>query len=1316
MQKYVKIRFRYVLLVGLLVSLTINVYASRNYYFKQLSLENGLTNSFVKCVIRDNNGFLWIGTKSGLNRYDGNEFKHFLSNTEDNRSLPINNNINFILEDSAKNIWVSTSAGLCRYIKETDDFDRIMIKGKPLLVQSYCLTNNEIWFGGRGKIYKYKNDNQEIDTIPLRWHGYEPSFISHIVKWTSKYYLLSTRWDGLWLMDAKTLEVKRPTFCDEKEISSVFVDKNSILWISPYGKGLYGYEIGGEMLYNYDTRNSELSNDVILDIENRFNQLWLATDGGGINILNLDSKKFSNIKYVPGDNYSFPVSSVFCLYRDANNNIWAGTIRGGLFGIKEVYMRTYKDASASSHYGLSDKTVLSLYEDSDQSLWIGTDGGGINHLSPKNHSFKHFSTTYNCKVASITKYSDTELLVYLFAKGLYIFNKHTGSLTPFVFVDNEQNERIKRSGISVNLDNFDTDKIHMFADKMYLYNKKDKSFKRIHVTDSTKYYGGLQRISSNKEYTYLFGWNYILKLDNHADLAHCILSLDYKATINAVYADKTGDLWIGTNKGLMYYNVSTHALKKIETKMFREVTSLVCADQGVWVGADGMLFLYSLKSGKFLIFGESDGASPNEYLMKPSHVASNGDVYMGGVSGLLRIDRTLPFEPEEKGDIKILLSNIILDGVSVVTNVDKDNLIDIRWDHTSLTMNFMVLETDIFRKKLYRFYIDGVTHSYVETYSHTFTANSLPQGTHNVMVSYSMRDGNWSKPQCVLKLHVLAPWWEQLWFIVIMILLAIIVVFWLTRYFIVKKENALKLEMKERERKTYEDKVRFLINISHELRTPLTLIYTPLKRLLNRDIHDESFKDQLAGIFKQARQMRNIINMVLDMRRMEVGSEAFQIAPHKINDWVMSVETDFESEFQQKNIAVKYDLDSSIDMVSFDEGKCEIVLSNLLMNALKFSLENTTITLSTKSMGNSVRVAVSDEGLGLSDEDLKNLFTRFYRGEHQIKGSGIGLSYSKTLLEMFGGSIGAYNNDVKGATFWFELSLIESIGTIACEPGSYLNDLINPALNQYSSESTEFAVKSYSILIIDDVKEIRDLIKESYKDDFKHIYMAEDGEDGLRMVKQYQPDLIISDVMMPRMDGFEFCRALKTDIEISHIPVILLTARNNQESTDIGYKVGADFYLPKPFDTEQLLTIIRSILQNREQIKKHYHTDNFHPTIHEECTFSNADEQFMRKLNKLITENLSDPILDVKFITNNIGMSRASLYAKVKVLADMGVNDYINRIRIDKSIELLLNTDMTITEISEKTGFSNARYFSTAFRQVTEMSPSEYKKRHKKSN
>ena len=639
--------------------------------------------------------------------------------------------------------------------------------------------------------------------------------------------------------------------------------------------------------------------------------------------------------------------------------------------------------------------------------------------------------------------------------------------------------------------------------------------------------------------------------------------------------------------------------------------------------------------------------------------------------------------------------------------------ISVPWD-SNITIRIMSKEEDIFRKKVYRYRIEGLNDQYIESYQPELVIRSLPPGNYKIMASCTAKDGSWIPNQKILELTVLPPWYRTWWFILGCTILIATIIIETFRRTLKRNQEKLKWAMKEHEKQMYEEKVRFLINISHELRTPLTLIHAPLNQILKSLSSGDSQYLPLKAIYRQAQRMKNLINMVLDVRKMEVGESKLQIQPHPLNQWIEHVSQDFISEGEAKNVHIRYQLDPRIEKVSFDKDKCEIILSNLLINALKHSPQDTEITIASELLPeeNRVRISVIDQGCGLKQVDTHKLFTRFYQGTGEQSGTGIGLSYSKILVELHGGSIGARDNSESGATFFFELPLKLESEEIICQPKAYLNELMSDDSGKQSQEEDNFATAPYSILVVDDNPDLTDFLKKALGEYFKRILTASDGVEALQLIKSHTPDIIVSDVMMPRMNGYELCKNIKEDIAISHIPVILLTARDDKQSQMSGYKNGADAYLTKPFEVEMLMELIRNRLKNREHTKKRYLNAGLIPAP-EESTFSQADETFLLKLNKIIQENLDSSRLDIPFICKEIGMSRASLYNKLKALTDMGANDYINKFRMEKAITLMTGTELSFTEIAEKVGFTTSRYFSTAFKQYTGETPTQYKEKRK---
>lgn len=657
-------------------------------------------------------------------------------------------------------------------------------------------------------------------------------------------------------------------------------------------------------------------------------------------------------------------------------------------------------------------------------------------------------------------------------------------------------------------------------------------------------------------------------------------------------------------------------------------------------------------------------------------------------------------------------------GERVYDRISNDHQLSVNEKSKPIIIKIITRNKDIFRKPMYRYTITGLNGQNIYSYLPEINLSSLPTGSYHIKVACSTRNGDWTADYDILTLIVLPPWYKSGWFILsctLFIFVSVILIFILL---LRNKETKLKWAMKEHEQQVYEEKVRFLINISHELRTPLTLIHAPLKQLMDKLTADNENYPLIQSICKQSERMKNILNTVLNVRKMEVGQSTLHVQSIQLNEWAEQLISDFKPEASVRGITLVYQPEPEIQTLCFDKEKCTTILTNLLINALKYTPDESTISISTRLSEDKtrVRISISDQGPGLKDVDTNNLFVRFYQGNNSRPGTGIGLSYSKILVEQHGGNIGAYDNKnfgSPGATFWFELPLNTEPGNITLHPQEYLNTLLAPTQETESipkQQEENKTAPNHTLLVVDDNKDLTDYLATALKDRFKTIWVAADGEEALRLCRKKRPHIVVSDIQMPRMNGYELCKQIKEDLEISHIPVILLTARNDEESQLYGYKNGADAYVTKPFEVSMLYAIICSQLHNRERMRTRY-TDIGPLPPPEEGTFSSADEEFLNRLNQIITEHLDNEQLGIPFICDKIGISRASLYNKLKALTDMGANDYITQIRMERAIWLILHTELSVNDIADKTGFSTARYFSTVFKQHTGCSPTQYREK-----
>lgn len=1300
------IQFLYFILLLLIPT---NIQADE-YLYKQLSISDGFP-PYIQHIYAEENGFVWISSKQGLGKFNGYELKSYFHEEGNPFSLP-GNEIYQIEEDSLHNLWILTNNGTVNYQRNTDHFTPVLDEnGNIIKATAFCKLPEQVLLADYANLYQYDYRKKQIKTLThLKLTDSFP--IREIIPWDNHTLLCISQWKGIILLDIQSGKRKESPLPNEKEITQVLIDRKGYIWITAYNRGITCFDRQGNIQAIYNTENQKLSHNVVLCLSEHEGKIWAGTDGGGINIINPQTGNVKILKHLSGDKNSLPINSIQSLFqRDGQENTWAGSVKGGLINIRHSIVHSYSDVPLGYTNGLSEKAILSFFQETgSEDIWIGTDGGGVNRFNPHTKQFIHYPATYGEKVVSLCRYSQQELLISLFSKGVFFFNKQTGKIRPI----NEGSAVINQIALygrkGINLYQDETESVLLLSSEIYRYYLKSGRLQQL--SDSQiSIEGQTLPIGYDSLKTYLYDLKHIYTIDHRNNKIETIYTSTQENYIECVTKNAKGIFWIGFSDKILRYDSSTQLETQIDAPQLKKITALICDQhQRVWIGTNEELFVWLDNENKLISLDESDGAEDNEFLKKAVWASPQGDIYLGGINGMLYIDGnkssiTIPTSPELK------LTDIISNNKSYLSDIDQDeNSLDLSFDNKTVIIKVMAYESNIFRKKVYRWYIDGKEESTTDSKLPELTLRSLTPGTYHISVSCSTKDGSWTTPQQVITLHIPPVWYQTWWFNLLWILLAAALLIAFILYLLNRKEERMKADLQEHKQKIYEEKVRFLININHELRTPLTLIYTPLNQLVKTIPQDNPIYPTLRSILKQSKRMKELLNMVLNLRKMEIEQSKLNIQSYPLNEWIKEIATDFKYEEEDKHITILYDLSPEIGEVEFDQERHIIILTNLIVNAFKHSSTDSSITLRTELTEDkqSVRISVIDQGPGLQGVDTEKLFTRFYQGVNERNGSGIGLSYSKILVEMHKGKIGVYNNPDKGACFWYELPVHAQSSEI-CPPREYLNVLTEaaPEEEKYTPIANSINTKDYSCLFVDDNESIRQMVTEALKDNFKNLYIASNGKEALQIALKEIPDIVISDIMMPEMNGYELCRRIKENLNINHIQVILLTARTDEQSHLDGYKTGADAYMEKPFEINSLLENVRNRLYLREQIRLKYTHNSI--TAETEKPITSVDDAFLFKLNKVIVENMENDELNVEFISQELGISRASLYNRLKALTGMGASEYVNKLRIEKAMELLRQTELNMTEIAERTGFSTSRYFSTAFKKYTGITPTQYK-------
>ena len=744
-----------------------------NYSFTQLSIEQGLSQSTAQSILLDHKGTLWIGTKSGLNSYTQEGIKTYLHHSGDPHSLP-SNYINHLTEDSLGNFWIATSKGLALYDDEQDQFNTV----NSSIIYSSVGVEGGMWFGSENAIHCYDYKSKELKTIHIEKEegkGINPVDyrIQKMLYLEDGKILIGTRKKGIYLYDCRIRQFTLLIPSSQNLLTSLYVTADHHIYTAFYGDGFYCYDRTGKMLKHYTKENSGLKNNYVLDMAEYNGNIWLATDGSGINLFTPRTFQFSQLQHIVGDYSSLPVNSITLLYKDMKDNLWAGSVRGGIFSIKETYIKTYKEAILNNTNGLSEQSVISLYEEKDGKVWIGTDGGGINLYDPSTDKFIHFPSTYGDKVVSIAEVSETELMVSLYTKGIFLFNKKTHKYRPFTIVDEETNKKECFYGYLPLANQVADGKIYIISCGTYVYHTHDHTFSRMQTDRDYDFSNDALCLSySNDRFSLLKCAHQAFWVDQKSDSIRLLFELEKDELITSMSYDNNRMIWTSTNKGLGFFDLESQKYHRIRTRLFNGISYLIADGKGrLWICAQNHLYSYIIKENRFILWNSSDGFPPNEILFAYQKQSNRDYIYLGGSEGLVKINTDIPYTETQIPEI--YLSEILFNGSPSLKKV-KENTIKIPWNYNSLSVHFRIKNRDVFQKYLLQYTIEGRDKQSIETYDPVLNLSSLSAGNYSIWVSCNTKNGNRTPSKQLIHIIVTPPWYKTVWFIGVAAVLFII--------------------------------------------------------------------------------------------------------------------------------------------------------------------------------------------------------------------------------------------------------------------------------------------------------------------------------------------------------------------------------------------------------------------------------------------------------------------------------------------------------------------------------------------------------------
>ncbi|MEG1470675.1 MAG: ATP-binding protein [Anaerovoracaceae bacterium] len=1280
-------------------------------HFKVLDISNGLSNNTVKCITQDKYGFIWLGTFDGLCRFDGVKFTIFKHNPQDSLSI-MNNHIESMLavEDG---IWIGTQVGLNFYsFKESRSYSceclirdnkKKMSEAIRNIVQVdgkiYVLSDNHKLFV-LSDSHKYLFKQCDWAENDLFW-AVTPYKNSHILAQTS---------DGLCLIDPKKKKIVSRLNLKERVVSY------NTLYYSPNNDMVYlGYGFGNESkAFKIDSnliiekKHIAVPSDIKAVIDYK-NETLFGTDGKG-----LVSYSEDKLETLMPANSNISSDAIHSLFVDREDNLWVGTYRGGV-NLYSPYYDWFKSISATNKK-LTYNVVTAILQH-EKLLYLGMDGGGLNIYNPATESVVAY-TTQNSGIAGnniLSLASDGQYIwMGVYGKGLCSFSPIDGKFKiyplPFV-VGNGSNYiwQIKDDGKGY---------IWVLSDKVYRFDKKEYSYSLMFD------YLNASGVVFDEKYTWISstigGFYQIDRLSKKMLVHYSTDSSTHPISENNVryiFADSKHNLWFATEYlGLNKLDTSSGQIVLYGSEQGLTDSHIVGIQEDnsgyLWMSSNNGLFRYDPTSDIFLRFGKDDNLPALQFNYNACF-QEGGRMYFGSTGGLVW------FVPDE---IKYAnISDSVCFTQLELLNSERKSIplygsnpeeIELTYDQNFFTISFSLPEMLTPEKVRFSCYMKNFENDWIEVGNNRQVSyTNVPPGEYVFCVKSSDKEGRWTEIFSSLRIIITPPWWKTNWAICLWCAIGLSILFLI--FWIYRHELNIKhlVQMKELEKDTArninEAKLRFYTNITHELRTPIFLITSPIEELLSSS--DKTVvqvpKYHLMAMFRNAMKLNKLISRIIDFRKLESGKLRLELQRLNVVTFCRNLTEDYEALCLQKDIIFHFLPAKTIIQLDFDTEKMEIIISNLISNAFKYTPDGGKIELSIDETDDAVSFVVTDNGIGIRKEFQEAIFERFFQvdpTQTTSESDGIGLSFVKHLVELHDGVVRVESEPDRGSKFIFDIPkylIKEDIGEMMVK-----ESIIEESLEKTTSIAVTSALSpaaTHTILLIDDEMEILEMLERLLINDFK-VLKAKNAIDGLELAQKELPDIIICDVMMPKMSGTDFVSILKADKKLLHIPIIMLTAKTSEEDKMVAFDCGADAYLTKPISLKYLRKRIEHLLARTES------AEVVNVLAQTNKNYTKEEQRFLLKCREIVDDNLTNPDFDIVFLAEKLDMSHSTMYRKMKAITGMSVIEFINEYRIFKAVQLFKLGETNISTVCVKCGFNDIKNFRDAFKKKMQISPKQY--------
>ncbi|PKD15922.1 hypothetical protein APR41_11315 [Salegentibacter salinarum] len=1311
------------------------------------STDAELSSSLINQIFQDNKGYIWIATEDGLDRYDGAKFSIYKQDREDSTSI-LNNYVKSIFQDSQGVLYFGFFNGLQYFDHATEEFHEIPLLTEdetpyPAHVTSMLeRENGEILIGTSGQgILKLTRKNGK--PIARKFPEMVPSsFLERIFEDKNENLWALSQDKGLFKITPQGEIIEYFNENDETQISSIAEDQKGNLYVGSLSKGLFKYNRENDK-FNFieDSKNLPVKTLYV----SKENEILVGTDGMGLKIYDPVREKMS-VNDFSIANFSFKKTKIHSVMQDKADNLWLGIYQKGVLLIPDKANNfSYIGYQSVKNNIIGSNSVVSIFKDRQDILWVGTDGDGLYGVTEEKKQRYHLGNNGiqgSASIMSIYQDSEDELWIGTYLNGLAKVNRENQVLEYIEPFKDEQNNTVERV-YSLTEDDQKNLWIGTLGYGLYSYNLETEERTNHNTIENgapfdqlyNKWINCLLLSNTNKLYIGTYDGLATLDLEKNSYLnqkgENHILT---NKIVYSLYEDEGNNLWIGTSEGL-YYKPKNDSITQVYTMdhgLPSDVISAIEADtdNNLWISTNNGISKFELRTKEFKNYYFRDGLQGNEFNKNASYAEHNGRLYFGSTNGVTFFD---PSEITSKGsNVDLRITGFYLQDEPVKKgmksgsySITEKAIIDADTMELAHNDNDFSIEFSSFAFKnqqwiTYSYSLNSENWIKLRPGMNTVTFNNLEPGTYHFKVR-AKDYGEYSNVQ-ELSIIIHPPWYFSSWAKLGYLLLLVIISYIIVQEVLQRRKTKNELQEHLRAEQINEAKLQFLTNISHDIKTPISLIINPLKKLIKTDPEED--RQKLYRIMERnSERILHLLNQLINARKFDQGKIELKFQKTEIISFVKSITSLFDDQIESHGIKFQINHPDSEIIAFIDPNHFDKIIQNLISNAIKFTPQNGTIevNIGADERKKEFYIIVKDNGVGIKESELNNVFNRFYQVSNnesrQLEGTGIGLHLTKSIAELHHGTVKVENNEnQEGCKFIISAPLgkshLKESVIVEETPATANNKETLPFNTIQKRDEVESTLEKNkpTVLIVDDDSEIRNYIAIELQNHY-NIIKKENGKLAFPEVIKKAPDLIISDVVMPEMDGITFTRKIKKNIHTNHIPVILLTGKTDKETNLEGLEIGADAYINKPFNTDILKKTVKNLIKNRNVLKNTYSGNQLHEEKIKHLDLKSGDETLVEKFMEVVNNNISNPNLNVEMVASELGISRVHLYRKLKQLTNQSAGELITNIRLKEAANLLASKKINIAEVAYAVGFSSTSKFSTKFKDLYGMTPTNYRQK-----